>query len=212
MKLPVLNGADFSFSASPSSLVCCMHESVVWGWKINEKKAVFPHCLCYIRKNSLPKEKPSFAKKEKQFLIKTLSFSCVLRSHTPFYCLLEFHSSRPKLITHTLESTKTSGKIVERKTKEKKFFGLCVIVSWMRLEKARKRRVDVYVDMSGRRNSIDKLFWSSVSSWYLRASGRLPNEVSPINLPISPRQPSSRKNLHRCCFILLFVLLRFQFF
>lgn len=135
-----------------------------------KKKAVFPHCFCYIRKNWLPKEKPSIAKKEKQFLIKALSFSRVLRSHTPFYCLLDFHSS-PSQNHHPHSSrAKTSGRIVERKTKERNFFGLLRYRFMDAAVKERHGNVEstcMSMDMSGRIDTTDKSFKPSESFCHL---------------------------------------------
>lgn len=143
----------------------CMNRWCEGGKSMKKKQFFLAASVTYV-KTGCPRKSQVFAKKEKQFLIRTLSFSRVLRSHTPFYCLLDFHSS-PSQNHHPHSSrAKTSGKIVERKTKEKKFFGLLRyrFMSAAVGRKAWKRRVDVYVDKSGRRNR-------QIASIFCKASG-----------------------------------------
>lgn len=78
--LPILNKGGMIFRLS--FLVCCVHEKMVWGGKSMKKFSFF---CCYIRENSLPKEKLVLAKKKKVFL--SGHFLSHFHSHTPFYSL-----------------------------------------------------------------------------------------------------------------------------
>lgn len=181
-------------SLFPSRSLRCVYETVVWGWK-NQWKKCFFRWLCYIRKNSLPKERQVLAKKF--FLIRTFSLSLFLilsllthpflSSHS-FILFVEAPKKSPNIRPHLRERRR---KIVERKTKEKLFAHRHLKRKKKFVPKKWTRQVNEWVSESLLRGfHVSKWNWQIIRLTTFRFSLELAIHrweflFLPINLPVA---------------------------